>query len=311
MRAKVTVLNGAAGTERSMGRDAARPPRLDTPAPGTLNRTHRIMFSKYVSIDGVAVNYFHSGPSTLPGVVPALDRGELLLLLHGAGSNAHTWHRQIEHFGAAHAVLAPDLPGHGRSGSTEGLADLAAHVQWLDAYAEALHLRPFVLVGRALGGAVAIDYALGHPQRVRALVLVATPARFDIPEAALTTWRDVTMGRATQPFSPALFSPKVDMAVMRECFMEQVKTDPRVRYSDMCACVDLDFSERARGLAVPTLVITGRDDHFAPPAAAEDLQRRIPAASLAVIDDAGHMLTSEQPAAFNAAVETFLAGLPR
>ncbi|MGH7789780.1 MAG: alpha/beta fold hydrolase [Candidatus Binatia bacterium] len=269
------------------------------------------MFSKYVSIDGVAVNYFHSGASTLPGVVPALDQGELLLLLHGAGSNAHTWHHQVEHFGAAHAVLAPDLPGHGRSGSTEGLADLDAHVHWLDRYAEVLHLRPFVLVGRALGGAVAIDYALAHPQRVRALVLVATPARFVIPEAALATWRDVMMGRATQPFSPALFSPKVDMAVMRECFMEQVKTDPRVRYGDMCACVDLEFSERAPGLAVPTLVITGRDDHFAPPEAAADLQRRIPGATLAVIEDAGHMLTSEQPTGFNAAVDAFLAGLPR
>ncbi len=269
------------------------------------------MFSKYVRIGGVAINYFHTGPSTLPEVTPALDRGELLLFLHGAGSNAHTWHRQLAHVAAKHSALAVDLPGHGRSGSTEGLPDLDAHVRFTAAFAAALALRPCVLIGRALGGAVAIAFALAHPERVRALVLVATPARFELPQASLDTWRDVMRGRATQPFSTALFSPKVDMAVMRECFMEQVKTDPRVRYTDMLACNGLDFTPRLGELSVPTLVVTGRDDHFAPPDTAEDLRRRIAGARLHVVDDAGHMLTSEQPAAFNRALEEFVEALPR
>jgi pimeloyl-ACP methyl ester carboxylesterase len=269
------------------------------------------MFSKYVTVDGVALNYFHTGASTLPGVPPALDRGELLLFLHGAGSNAHTWHQQLKHFEPAHSAVALDFPGHGRSGSTEGLADLDAHVRCLDGFAAALDLRPAVVVGRALGGAAAIAFALAHPRRVRALVLVATPARFEIPPASLDIWREVTMGRATQPFAMNLFSPKVDMAVVRECFMEQVKTDPRVRYTDMLACNGEDFTDRLAALRVPTLVITGRDDHFAPPDRAEDVQLRVAGAQLAVIDDAGHMLTSEQPAAFNAAVEQFVGALPK
>ena len=269
------------------------------------------MFSKYATVGGVALNYFHTGASTLPGTPPALDRGELLLFLHGAGSNGHTWHRQLEYFDAAHSAVALDFPGHGRSGSTEGLADIDAHVRCLAAFADALRLRPAVLVGRALGGAVAVAVAAAHPERVRALVLVATPERFEIPQSALDTWHAVTMGRATQPFAMNLFSPTVDMAVVRECFMEQVKTDPRVRYTDMLACNGVDLGERLAGLRVPTLVITGRDDHFAPPDRAEAVQRRILGARLAVIDGAGHMLTSEQPAAFNAAVEQFLAELPR
>ncbi len=268
------------------------------------------MFSKYVTVDGVAINYFHTGASTLPPVPPALDRGELLLFVHGAGSNAHTWRRQLEHFDGAHSALAIDFPGHGRSGSTEGLPDLDAHVRCLDGLAAALHLRPFVLVGRAMGGAVAIAFALAHPGRVRALVLVATPARFEIPPASLETWRDVMLGRATQPFSPALFSPRVDMAVMREAFMEQVKTDPRVRYTDLLASNGLDLTARLGTLRVPTLVVTGRDDHFAPPEKAEEVQRLIRGAELVVIDDAGHTLSSEQPEAFNRAVEAFVLKLP-
>ena len=269
------------------------------------------MFSKYVTVDGLAINYFHTGRSTLPVVTPAFDRGELLLFLHGAGSNAHTWHHQLAYFDARHSAVAVDWPGHGRSGSTEGLPDLDAHVRFTAGFAAALALRPSVVVGRALGGAVAVAFALAHPDRVRALVLVATPARFEIPPATLETWRNVTMGRATQPFSTALFSPKSGGAVMRECFMEQVKTDPRVRYTDLLACEGLDLTPRLAALRVPTLVITGRDDHFAPPDRAADLQSRIAGAQLVVVEDAGHMLTSEQPAAFNSAVEGFLEALPR
>ena len=267
------------------------------------------MRSKYVSVDGIAVNYFHTGPSTLPTTPPPLDRGETLLFLHGAGSNAHTWRQQLEHFDAAHSAVAFDYPGHGRSGSTEGLKSIDAYATFTGAFATAVQMRPAVVVGRALGGAVAITLALTQPQRVRALVLVATTAKFDIPEQSLDTWRQVMLGRATQPFSTALFSPKTEFAVMREAWMEQVKTDPRVRYHDLLACKDVDFSSRLGTLKIPTLVITGRDDHFAPPEKAEDLQRRIPGAQLVVIDDAGHTLSSEQPTAFNAALEGFINGL--
>ena len=94
---------------------------------------------------------------------------------------------------------------------------------------------------------------------------------------------------------------------MRECFMEQVQDRP-ARALHRHAGVQRPRLQRAprRSCACPTLVITGRDDHFAPPDKAEDVQRCIPGAQLAVIDDAGHMLTSEQPAAFNRAVDAFL-----
>jgi pimeloyl-ACP methyl ester carboxylesterase len=267
------------------------------------------MRSKYTYVDGIAVNYFHTGASTLPTVPPALDRGELLLFIHGAGSNAHTWRRQLEHFETAHSAVAFDFPGHGRSGSTEGLKSIDAYATFTHGFADAIQLRPSIVVGRAMGGAVAITLALTQPRRVRALVLVAATTRFDIPEESLDTWRNVMLGRATQPFSTALFSSKTDFAIMREAWMEQVKTDPRVRYFDLAACNGVDFTERLGKITVPTLVITGRDDHFASPEKAEDLQRRIPSAQLIVIDDAGHTLASEQPEKFNHAIEEFVDGL--
>jgi 3-oxoadipate enol-lactonase/4-carboxymuconolactone decarboxylase len=269
------------------------------------------MFSKYVDVGGVAVNYFHTGRSTLPGSLPELEQGELLLFVHGAGSNAHTWRRQIEHFGNGHSALALDLPAHGRSASTEGLATLREMVDCTLSFAAALKLRRFVFVGRAMGGAIGLELALGHPDRLRALVLVATPAHFEIPQASLDTWHDVSRGRKTQPFTTDLFSPKTDFAIMREAWMEQVKTDPRVRHTDLLACRGLDFAARLASVKVPTLVITGKDDRFAPPEKAAEVQQAIPGAKLAVIEDAGHTLSSEKPEEFNEAIDEFLAGLSK
>lgn len=267
------------------------------------------MPSKYAYIDGIAVNYFHSGPGTLPGVTPDLGRGEALLFLHGAGSNAHTWQRQIDHFGMGHTPIAFDFPGHGRSGSTEGLRSIAAYRDFTKAFADSLSLRPFVLVGRSMGGAIAMEFAFAHRDRVRALVLVCTAAKFSLGNDRLETWRNVMRGRAPQPFTPEAFSPKTDFAVMREAWMEQVKTDPRVRYFDFVACNEFDATGRLGQIKLPTLIIAGRDDAITPPAQSEALHKAIPGSQLVTIEDAGHTVPSEKPDEFHQAVDEFLRGL--
>jgi len=267
------------------------------------------MPTKFISINGTAIHYFHSGPTTLPGVAPGLRRGELLLFIHAAGSNGNTWHRQLAAFAESHSPLAFDFPGHGRSGGTESLKSISAYRDCVAALFDTLALRPGVLVGRSMGGAIAMEYALAHPERVRGLVLTATAARFDLPQAMLDTWKNVMLGRAQQPFGPEAFSPQADFSVMREAWMEQVKTDPRVRYFDLRACNAFDISARLGELRVPTLIIAGRDDGITPLNSAEALHRGITGSTLVVIDGAGHSIPSEKPAEFNAALSRFLDGL--
>ena len=266
--------------------------------------------TKYVHVDDTAVHYVHTGRTTLPGVTPPLDRGELLLFIHGAGSNANTWHRQLAAFAETHSPLALDLPGHGRSGGTESLGSIAAYRDCVIAFMDALRLGPAVLVGRSMGGAIAMALALAHPHRVRALVLVATAARFELPDAMLDTWKAVTQGRAQQPFTADAFSPTADFAVVRDAWMEQVKTDPRVRYGDFVACNAFDVSTQLSTLHVPTLLVAGRDDRITPPERSEVLHRAIRGSRLLVIEGAGHTIPAERPAEFNAAVAEFLATLP-
>jgi pimeloyl-ACP methyl ester carboxylesterase len=267
------------------------------------------MRSKYVQVDGVATNYFHTGPSTLPDIVPALDRGELLLFVHGAGWNANLWRRQLEHFGAQHSGVALDFPAHGRSGSFEGFHDLEHYANFLTAFVDALDLRPFVLVGADMGGAVAVEIAQSMPDKVRGLVLVSLPAQFDISEETIDVWHDVMRGRAQQPFSTELFAPKTDFSIMREVWMEQVKTDPRVRYFDLLACRDVDLSPALTQIRIPTLTVIGAEDQIVARAQADEVAKRVPDAGAVVIPNAGHSVSVERPEEFHQAVEDFLGGL--
>jgi pimeloyl-ACP methyl ester carboxylesterase len=265
--------------------------------------------AKYVTIDGTAVHYLHTGPTTLPDVPPALDRGRLLVLVHAAGSNAGMWRRQVEGLGARHSVVALDFPGHGRSSGVDGCASVEAYADVLARFAAALRLRPFVLVGRSMGGAIGLVVAARHPELLAGLVVVASTAKFTLSPDGIATLHDVVRGRLPQQFTTETFCGATGMDLMREAWMEQVKTDPRVRHGDLLACQAFDGRGLLAQIRTPTLVVAGADDGVTPVAQSEELARGISGARLEVIAQAGHQAPLEQSETFNALVERFVEGL--
>jgi pimeloyl-ACP methyl ester carboxylesterase len=263
--------------------------------------------SKYIDIDGTALHYLHTTPTSLPDAPPPLDRGRLFLLVHGGGRNAGDWRRQLVGLGTGHSVVAPDLPGHGRSGGIEGLPTVEAYADVLDRLVAALPLRPSVLVGWSMGLGVALVSAVRHPERYRGLVLLSgVPGR---PEpAALDRVRDVVRGRLPQQFDTMLFSPATPMEVMREAWMEQVKTDPRVLHGDLLAAAAFDDGALLARVRLPTLVVHGADDRLVTGERAQALARGIPGARLEVVADAGHVVQLEQAERVNALLAAFADG---
>lgn len=253
------------------------------------------MPTKYIEVDGYAVHYFHTGRTTLPQVVPDVSKGRLFLYLHGAGSNGHFGHKLLDLLAAQHSPLAFDYPGHGRSSGTESLKSVSAYGDFTYAFWKTLGVRPVVLIGHSMGGAVALDLALRYPDMVEGLVLTCTAAKFDIPQERLQIWRQVMLGRMPQPFTKEACSPKTPMSVVQEGWAEQIKTDPRVRYFDLVACTEVDLRSKLGDVRVPTLVLAGQDDVITPLAQSEELRERIPGAKLTVIPEAGHWLPLEKP----------------
>ena len=264
------------------------------------------MPTKYMEVDGYAVNYFHTGRTTLPDLLPDVGKGKLLLYLHGAGSNGHFGHKLLEILSAAHSPLSLDYPGHGRSSGIESLKSVAAYSDFVYAFWKKLGVRPAFLLGHSMGGAIAMDLALRHSDMVEGLGLICTAAKFKIPEENTQIWKQVMQGRVSQPFTKDSCSGSTPIQVVREGWMEQIKTDPRVRYFDLVACSEVDLTSKLSEIRKPTLVLTGQDDMSIPASRGEQLRDGIPGAKLIVVPQAGHWLPIEKSREACDAITAFL-----
>ncbi|HVA40135.1 MAG TPA: alpha/beta fold hydrolase, partial [Candidatus Binataceae bacterium] len=256
--------------------------------------------------------YYYVGQTTLPDVAPDFSRGRKIIMVHGAGSNGHSWHNQVGHLGRSHSPIAIDLPAHGRSSGVEGLKTVQEYSDFVAAFLDALGIGAAVIAGRSMGGAIAMDMAMRYPKRVEAIVPVVTAARFNIPPQRIEALRGVAMGRTPQAFVTDGFSPatvKDRFEIVREGWMEQIQTDPRVRYTDMVACTRCDLREQIARIDKPAFILAGADDPITTPADAELIHGHIRGSKLRVIAGAGHHLPNEQPAETNSAIESFLSEL--
>jgi len=239
-----------------------------------------------------------------------LDAGEVGLCLHGAGGNGQQFDGVLAALHPAHSPLAFDQPGHHRSGGLDSLGSVERMATFTGALTDKLGLRPHALLGHGLGGAVALQRALDAPAAVRALVLVASAARFEVPDDTLALWRRVTEGKERRPFDPSRFAPGTPRELLQRGFMDGVKTDPRATYGDWQAAAACDLRDALPRVACPALVVTGEHEDAAERARAEALAEGLPAARLQVLAGAGHHVPLEQPEALAAAVADFAAELP-
>lgn len=264
------------------------------------------MPSKYLRRDDEALHYVHTGRTTLPDQPPELTAGATLLFLHGEGGSAPLWSRQLAHFAAAHSPVALDLPGHGRSTGLDGPHSIDEAAEVVAAFLEGIGAPAAVLVGHGYGGHVALAAAAARPERVRGVVTLGTAARASIPDEATEKLRAVVQGRIGQQFDTPYFGSAPDMAIAREFWGEMVKTDPKVRLTDMLAYRASTVATRLARVAQPVLVLVGEADRLCPRAAAEELATGLPNARFASIPDAGHVAHLEKPDEVHRHIERFL-----
>lgn len=108
----------------------------------------------------------------IPTAVLSAGAGSPIVLLHGPGEFSDRFARIIPGLAAEHRVIAPDLPGHGRSGTPADGLDTNRVVSWLDALIAECCEQPPILMGHILGGSVALRYAAARPGRLTRIVAV-------------------------------------------------------------------------------------------------------------------------------------------
>lgn len=264
------------------------------------------MPTTYYEVDGVPIHTFYSGATFIPGAPLPKVNGQAILFVHGAGGNGHVWLEVMDRLADRHSPVAIDLPAHGRSGGLLAAADADEYCEVLDKFVEVSGFKPFVLLGHSLGGAVAQTYALKHPDKLTGLVLSGTGARLRVLPQTLELWQNAAKGRAVDAYTRGSYSNKTSMDIVRRGWMEQRKTDPRVRHGDYQICDRFDLMHQIQDISVPTLVLCGTDDVMTPPMYAEYLRDHIPGAHLEMIYDAGHASYLEQPDVMAQALLKFL-----
>jgi pimeloyl-ACP methyl ester carboxylesterase len=239
--------------------------------------------------------------SSLPSVV----------LLHGAGFDHTTWalhSRWFAHHGFG--VLAPDLPGHGRS-SGAPLATIAAMADWTAALLDAAVVAKARLVGHSMGSLVALETAARYPARVSALSLIGTAATMtvgpDLLKAAEANDRSAIdmvsiwgLGFAAElggSLAPGMWMHSGAQRVLEAC-------RPGVLFNDLSACNAYQNALAAAAqIAIPVTLILGERDMMTPARAGKALAAALPNSHTVILRGAGHMMMSERPDELLAALQ--------
>jgi pimeloyl-ACP methyl ester carboxylesterase len=234
-----------------------------------------------------------------------------IVLLHGAGFDHTTWalhSRWFAHHGFG--VLAPDLPGHGRS-SGAPLASIAEMADWTAALIEAAGATKARLVGHSMGSLIALETAARHPEKVSSLSLIGTAATMtvgpDLLRAAeaneqaavdmVSIWGLGFQAELGGSLAPGLWMHSGAQRVLEQC-------RPGVLFNDLSACNAYQGALAAAAkLAVPTTLILGERDMMTPAKAGKALAAAIPNARTIVLSGAGHMMMVERPDELLAALQ--------
>ena len=226
-----------------------------------------------------------------------------LLLSHGFGSSQRAWVSNVNALSTGRRCMTWDMRGHGRSDSpaAQEAYSAAACVADMAALLDEVGASKAVLGGLSLGGYLSLSFYNTHPERVTALVLADTGPGFRNDEAR-QRWNERAIAQADRLERDGLAALGNDRWLHRSA--DGIARAAR----GMLAQRDGSVIEALPAVSVPTLVVVGADD--APfIGAANYMAAKIPNATLAVIEHAGHVSNVDRPNVFNARVREFLAKL--
>jgi pimeloyl-ACP methyl ester carboxylesterase len=245
---------------------------------------------------------------------PFAPKSPAVVFIHGAAFDHSVWQwqsRSLAHHGFT--VLAPDLPGHGRSpgAARVTIADMA---DWIAALLEAASIAEASVVGHSMGSLVALETTLRHPARVSRLALVGTSAPMPVGDPFIAAARDdhpaaldmeVTWGHARGVVLTTSPVPGTSLFGASRALNGRARAG--VLAADLGACHGYQPTlDSIRAIRVPTLVVVGKRDQMTPQKSGRALAAEIPGAKLATLD-AGHSMMSEAPRELLAALRGFLS----
>jgi len=254
--------------------------------------------------------------------VAEAGQGFPLVLLHGLGASSFSWRENLGPLSRRYRVLAPDLPGHGRT-SAAAVPDFRLETLSVE-IVRLLNRRGVdraALAGNSLGGGLALLLARHQPERFPALVLLAPAVCLRRPPTLFYPLRLPLLGL----LAAALLGPWIVPLALRQAYHRSELITPEV-----VAGYALTFRSLANRLAIrrlvgqieawpparvenlvrqitqPLCLIWGKEDRILPLDQAEWLRKRLPQAEVHLLPEVGHAPQEEDPALVNEIAVAFL-----
>jgi len=261
-------------------------------------------------VDGAALHYESHGD------------GEPLLLIAGFACDLSFWSLVTPALTQSYRVIAFDNRGMGRSAPLDGPRSLRQMAEDAAGLLDALGIKRAHVAGHSMGGQIALELALSHPERVGRLLLISTTAKPDERDKAwVETFGELPrkveprlMARLLMPwlYTETFYATPGAVAALEKRLVETPDPPtPEGIYQQSRAISAFNAAARLGQVKAPTLVLSGRDDLVFPAQHAERLARDLPDADRLVLPNVGHGLVTEAPDAVAIAVLAFLAkGFP-
>ena len=238
--------------------------------------------------------------------------GEPLLLIHGLGSSSRDWEYQLPAFTEHYQVITCDVRGHGQSAKPPGPYNVPMFADDIIQLMQALDIAPAHVLGISMGGMIAYQLAVDHPEMVKSLIAVNCNPELPVRnfKDRLAIWQReiivqlIGMRKMGQVLSERLFI-KPDQEKLRQIFVQRwAENDPKAYLAAMRAIVGWSVVAELPKLTMPVLVIAADQDY----SFVDDKTAYIPLmpnAQMLVIEDSRHATPVERPEAFNQAVLSF------
>jgi pimeloyl-ACP methyl ester carboxylesterase len=242
--------------------------------------------------------------------------GEPLLLIMGLGYSADMWHRLLPLLAERYRAIRFDNRGTARTGVPDGPYPVETMADDALAVLDAAGVESAHVMGVSMGGFIAQELTIRHPDRVRSLILGCTgpggtemvpaePAAMEMVMARTT----MTPQEAAEVAIPFVYSPGTPRTKIDEDFAVRFKMPTTAEgYTNQLGGVVSwpGTGSRLGELTTPTLVIHGKEDRLANPANAGVLGDLIPGAKVVLLDGASHIFFTDQPEAAADAILGFL-----
>ena len=252
-----------------------------------------------VAVDG-AQAYVGTGSGSAAVDAPSV------VFIHGAGMDHTVWALPARHFARKGLrVVAPDLPGHGRSsapaGGSPALSSIGEMAAWIGKLLDTLDIDAAAVVGHSMGSLVAWRFACDRPERCRALALLGTSMPMPVTNLLLDAAEDnhhaaIDMANAWSHSTPSALgandNPGVWMLAAGERLLE--RSGPGVFHADLAACNGFRADEGGGEVTCRALVIAGNEDRMTPAKAGLDVASHLPNAHVVRLD-CGHAMLNERP----------------